>query len=234
MSSVNVKKLLRTLLEGTKATTGYYGFGDFAANTDSILSEIYTAPAYTDADRVALAAFFARADDAGVLRNAVTVLSEYPRTVKDLPAIFVFRTGDSEHSPGYLGDLYDEIDDDLSTDHSHADTMGTNISESISLHLWASGDGALRDDLYLAMRELVIRGRKYLIDGGVEIPQWKNGKDGQLFQEDARPQIIHTAEATITCRVPLTWPTKEARALDFQGHDLLYGGRVTVLPFTDE
>jgi len=234
MSSPNLKKLLRNLLTGTKATTGFYGFGDFAANTDDIIGEIFTSPTYTDAERTRIAAFFAELDETGKVKRSIPVLSEYPRYVADLPAIFVFRRSDAESTPGLLGDLYEDYDEDLSTDFSHADKHGTHLTETVELHLWATGDGALRDDLYLAMRELVTRGRKYLIDGGVEIPQWGNGKDGQLYMEDVRPNIVHTAEATLTARVPLTWTESGEKNLDFKGNHTQYGGRVVALSFTDE
>lgn len=224
MSSVNAKKRIKDLLDGTLATTNYYGFGDLAVNTDDIISEIYTSPTYSDADRANLVTWFAA--------NPITVLPEFPRTVKDLPAVFIARVGDTESSKGILGDYFDE---DLDDEDIDTIVRGTYFDETITLTLWcSSGGGGQRDDIYLALREIVIRGMDYLHLADIITPEWKNGVDGQMFDPEARPQVIHTAKATITYRVAMTWEENARKIKDIQSNLSGYnGGGIITRAWTD-
>lgn len=224
MSSVNVKKRITDLLQGTYAVNGYYGFPDLAANTDDIISDIYTSPTYSDIDRTNIAAWYARED--------ISILPEFPRRVAQLPSIFVFRTSDSEDPRGILGDYYAE--DLESDDFNELITRGTYLLETVEVHVWAQGDGSRRDDLYLAMRELIIRGLDFLHIVGVEIPDWKNGKDGQFYREDLKPHVVHTGQASITYRVPLTWQETSAKIKQVQTNLKGYGGGVSTTDFSDD
>jgi len=225
LSSINVKKLVRDLLKGTKATTGYYGLPDLVANTDSIISEIYSADGYTATELAALAAWYAG-------RVTFPVLAEYPRTVQDLPAVFVFRQGDSEIERGIVGEFVG-TDEDEDTDFTATEIYGSIFSEQISIHIWATGDGAMRDDLYIAVRELIMRAVSYFASADVMF-EWKAGKDGQLYEESERPRIIHQAQATLSCTSSIQWTSTGEKVLDIQSRakapDSLRG-EVTADPF---
>lgn len=226
MASPNAKRRIQTLLRGTKATTGYYGLGDLVANTDDIISKIYVAPDYTDADRTQIATWMARRE--------IPVLSEYPRTNADLPCVFVFRTSDSETPNGILG-YEGGCDEDLTTDETEYMQRVTMAEETIQLAVWAVG-ASMRDDLYLAVRELCFRAARGYFEGmGIEAPEWVNGKDGQMFRPEANPQIIHTAEATIRCRTTPSWTVEREAIKDVRMNLEGYNsGLVQINPFVNE
>jgi hypothetical protein len=226
MPSLNSKKIIRNLFEGSKATTGYYGLSDLAANTDSIVGDIYAGGAYTDAERAGIASW--------LTSTPIRVFPEYPREVADLPAIFIWRVNDGE-TQGFLGDYVGDDDDDEDDLFDETSRYGVWFTEQISVNIWAYGDGAMRDDLYLAVREIFIRGRKYLHESGLIVCEWKSGQDGQMYRPEYIPNIVHTAEASIHCEAPLYYTSKQPaiRQLrsNYQGRN---GGRVAAVPFEDE
>lgn len=227
MASTNAKKLIKNLLEGTKAVTGYYGFGDLYANTDGLVSSIYGGIEYSDQDRTDLIAWFAA--------SKVKVFGEYPRTNAQLPAVFLFRMSDSEagKGEGVLGDGGD-YDDDLETDFEDVAINATLFKEQIAIHLWADSSGpSQRDDLYLALREIIIRGRRYLHDGGLHIVEWGQGKDGQLYLPEREPHIVHTAQATLNYAQFMTSTTTTSRIMDIETR-AVENGEVTVGDWEDE
>jgi hypothetical protein len=227
MPSINAKKLIRNLLEGSKATTGYYGLADLAANTDGIVSEIYAGEAYTDAERASIAAWLAS--------KPIRVFPEYPRDVADLPAVFVWRVSDGEASPGVLGDYLGDDDDDDNDLFAESARYGTWFNEQISVNMWAYGDGAMRDDLYLAVREIIIRGRQYLHAAGLITCEWKSGQDGQMYRPEYLPHVIHTAEASIHCEALLHYVSKHPATRQIKTNYRGYaGGTVSARPFEDE
>jgi len=225
MASVNMKKRIIDLLNGTYAANGYYGLADVYADTDDLAEQVWNAPTYSDADRTAILA--------SLNEKNVNVFGEYPRHVQDLPALFVYRASDAEppgKTPlgGYLGE-----EDSLGTDSQGVKVWGTYLEETMTLSLWTSSNGpGQRDDLYLLVRELIIRGREWFHDAGVDTLEWKSGKDSQMFRPDAIPQIIHTAEATIGYYNTLFWNEKQDRMLEFKSNLKGYNqGEVTTSTF---
>ena len=207
MSSINVKKLIRDLLRGTYSVTGYYGLPDLVANTNNILWDIYSDQGYSATEIRSLAEWFAA-------RKEFPVLAEFPRTTKDLPAVFVFRLSDNETDRGLVGDLLG-VDETYVSEEQVREIYGVLMDEQIALRIWATGDGAMRDDIYLAVRELLLRGRGFFAKADVLV-EWKNGRDGQLYDPQAEPHIIHTAEATLVCKTSIQWPTTGEMLLDVQ------------------
>ena len=193
MSSVDVKKRLFDLLNGTLGTTGYYGVADLAANTNDLISEIYVDPTYTAADRAKIATRFTA--------TPISVLAEFPRNNEPLPSVVILRSSDGERPGAAMGDYLGQDDDGLN------DIYGTRFNEVLEIHVLASGKGSrmLRDMLYLAVRELVIRGRPYLMSGGADIPTWRGGKDGQFQQPEFAPHIVHGAYAQIGYSAEMSW-----------------------------
>ena len=206
MSSVDLKKRVRDLLGGTFAINGYYGFPDLVANTDDILDDIYDEAGYSTAELTSIKAWYAS-------QEKIPVLAEFPRNVKDLPAVFVFRMSDSEQERGYIGDFMGD-DDGTDPDLQAKETYGSIFDEQIGVHLWAV-EASQRDDLYIALRELLLRGRLWFaaVDAMVE---WRNGKDGQMYDPAAEPHIIHKAEATLFCKGSVQWANEGDKILDIQ------------------
>jgi hypothetical protein len=204
MSSIDVKKRVRDLLQGTYAVNGYYGLPDLIANTDDIVDEIYSDAGYSSTDLTNIKAWYAG-------RGTFPVFNEFPRLVKDLPAFFVFRASDMEMDRGSVGDfLY--TDTSLDTDTTATEVHGSIFDEQIAIHLWAV-EASQRDDLYIALRELIIRARLWFSSVDVMV-EWKNGRDGQLYDPSAEPQIIHRAESTLFCKGSVQWSYTGEKTLD--------------------
>lgn len=227
MSSINTKKLVRELLKGTYATNGYYGLPDLVANTNGLIADIYENNGYTSTEITDLIAWFAA-------RVEFPVLAEYPRTVNDLPAVFVFRTNDNELERGIAGDLMGMDEDDESFNVG-LEVYGVLVEEQLALRIWATGDGAMRDDLYLAVRELILRGRGWFHAADLKV-EWKGGKDGQLYMQEADPHIIHTAEATLNFLSSVQWPKTGDMVLDIVSREkdpVTLQGEVESVPYED-
>lgn len=204
MSSVDLKKRVRDLLTGTYAVNGYYGFPDLVANTNGIVDEIYDEAGYTSTELTQIKTWFSS-------QSEIPVLREFPRKVKDLPALFVFRMSDSEMERGLIGDLY-AVGDGTDPDTQAKETYGTILDEQIGLHLWAI-EASQRDDLYIAARELILRGRLWFASLDCVL-EWKNGKDGQMYDPSSEPHIIHRAEATLFCKASVQWAVEGDKVLD--------------------
>jgi len=206
MSSVDIKKRVRDLLGGTYAQNGYYGLPDLVTNTNNLVAGIYDEAGYSAAELAQLISWFAG-------QSKIPVLSEFPRTVKDLPAVFVFRQSDSEMEKGVVGDLL-AVEDGDDPDLQAREIYGSLMDEQIGVHIWAIESSA-RDILYLAVRELILRGRLWF--AAVDcMCEWKSGKDGQLYDPTAEPHIIHRAEATLACKTSVQWSTQGDKLLDVQ------------------
>lgn len=228
MPSVNAKKRIRDLLSGTKATTGYYGLGDLLTNTDDIISEVLAAPTYSDTERANAIAWYAGLE-------AIPVRGEYPRKEARFPAVYVYRVSDGEVPNGPLGDAYGVAPEGTGTDEQEALCWGTRVSEQIQIQIHVDGEPGLRDDLYLFVREFVLRGRVYLHDGGVQTAVWVSGQDGDSYQPGKSPHIVHTALATVRCELDITWTDTRDKILDVGLTHRDYGGAVdTDDPFTVE
>lgn len=202
MAAPNVKKLLLTLLGGTFAQTGYYGLPDLAT-TPALLADIYQAPAYTSQDRTRLASFF--------LRN-IPVMGEYPQEAALLPAVFVQRTGSAEQRT-LLGDEMG-FADDLDDDETAVSVQGTLLNENYQVSIWATGGTEMRDTLFLAVRYLLLRGRHYLHSAGVMGLEMTSGRDGQMFRPQDDPLVLHAADISLSCVVPLEWTTTQEKPED--------------------
>lgn len=219
MASADLKKRLLDLLEGTKAATGYYGLGDLYVDTDSISEDIWTAPTYTDAERTGIVEKLAAMQ--------VKVLGEYPRSDSQLPCIVIQRLSDAER-PEHLGDYLGVADTSDADDYQEHHQYGSDFNERLQLTIMTGGKASanLRDLLYLAVREIVVRGRLYLVAAGVTAVQWADGRDGEMFQRDKAPHIAHQATASIRYINHMTWTEKSTRVTKFRGYSEEYGGRV--------
>lgn len=216
MGSPNAKKRTMDLLKGAYAANGYYGLPDLATSSD-LIAQIYTAPTYDDTERAELLSWYGG--------RSIPVLGEYPRTVQDLPCVFVFRTNDTEDPQGWIGDEMG-CDEDLSTNELEYKLRGTLLQERLQISIWATGGPKQRDDLYLAVRQLVLMGRQYFDDADILGLEWSDGKDGQLYDERAKPHIIHKAEATLRYRVPISWTETRETILRVDAIHEDYGGSV--------
>jgi len=225
MASTNAKKLVIELLNGSKATTGQYGLSDVYANTDLITDDIFQL--YSADERT-------RIQDRWT-ETPVKVAGEYSRSNYTAPRIIVLRSSDNER-PETLGD-YMGLDSASSTADSFREhhTYGTYLDERLSLVIQAAGHGpGQRDDLYLVLRELIIRARQYLISNGMHTLQWRDGRDGDGFRPDKGPHIIHEARATLQYINQLTWTETATRLSKFRSKHQDYGGRVTTQDYSDE
>lgn len=230
MATPHAKKIVMDLLSKTKAQTGQYGLPDVIAGTDSLLSKILTDPPYSAAEQAEWAAWLARI-------GTIPVLGEYRRDAAELPAVFVLREGDEEPARGgYLGDYLGD-DEDESTDYTVGTKRGAKLHETLSVQIWAGGAEApaIRDLLYLVVRELLIRARRYLHSAGMWAVEWTGGKDGQLERPEHNPHLVHMAQGTLTYWLDVAWIETDEIILDVDGHLEGYeSGRVSVDSFTDE
>lgn len=224
MSSLNIKKAILDLLNGSYATTGYYGLSDVYANTDSITDSIWS---YHDAAKrtqymAALAA------------NPIKVRGEYVRSEYEVPVIVVVQQPDRERSE-FLGD-YIGIDEDLSDDFNEVHTFGVDVDESILLVIQSAGKGSKsqRDDLYQVVRELLLRARMYFESLGALNFTWTRGQNGEGKRGELQPHVVHQATININYTNPIRWTEKKQRITEFNGSLEGYGGIVSVNPYTQE
>lgn len=209
MATPDFKKRVIDLLSGTFAANGYYGFPDLGTNS-ALVASILTSPSYSDGERTKLYNWFAG--------SPVRVLNEYPRDTAELPAVFVWRLSDAESSGrNILGD-YLGVDDDLDTDETGAEIKGTIVIEQIQVQLWTAGAGGAgqRDVLFLVLRELLLRGRGFFDAAGIARVVWSNGKDGQLYDPNEEPHIVHTATGMLTAELSVSWGFTAAKTSDIQ------------------
>lgn len=226
MASVNMKRAVITILNGSKATTGYYGLSDVYADTDDIAQDIFWQ--YSSAERSAILAKWAA--------SPIRVSGEYALSDFASPKIMVLRSSDRERND-HIGD-YTGVDSTLSDadDFFEHHEYGTEFDESVSLIVQVAGHGpGQRDDVYMVMREIILRARPYFHGLGLVTMVWADGRDGEGFRTDMSPQIIHEARASLRYINSIRWIEKSDRILKIRSNLTGYdGGLVTVDPFSDE
>lgn len=227
MATPHAKKIVMDLLKGSKAQTGLYGFQDVISNTDDLLSDILIAPAYDNKQRADWAAWLERVGE-------IPVLGEYRRDTAQLPCVLVLREGDREpQRGGYVGDYIGEIEKDYTVETRR----GAKFEEFLELHVWAGGASAPaeRDVLYLILRELILRARRYFHAAGMTVCEWTGGQDGQLERPEHAPHIVHCADARLSYQVDVSWTEEEEAFLDVKGNLEGYAdGRVKAAPFESD
>ena len=227
MATPHAKKIVMDLLAKTKAETSQYGLGDIIAGTDDLLDDILIAPAYNDAEKAEWKAWFAGLE-------SIPVKGEFRRDTGQLPCVFVLRGGDNEPQRG--GYLSDYIGEEQETYDTVTTIRGAKFREVLTIEIWSGGAEApaVRDVLYLIVRELLLRARVYLHTAGMEVVEWTGGMDGQLERPEHNPHLVHTAHATLSYQVDVTWREKQDAILDVDGrHESYDGGRVFVGEFED-
>lgn len=226
MASVNMKRAVITLLQGTKVSTGYYGLQDVYDNTDSLADDILWQ--FSAAERATTFTRWAA--------NPIKVTGEYARSNYQAPKIMVLRSSDSERLD-FAGD-YIGVNETLSENDSFHEwhEWGSDLDESVQLIIQAPGHGpGNRDDIYMVLRELIIRARKYFEALGLSNLLWQQGSDGDGFQPDKSPHIVHEARATLRYINPLRWSEKSTRITEFNSNLTGYNqGQVTVDPYSEE
>lgn len=230
MPSLDMKRAVIDLLTGSFATTGYYGLTDVYNNTlqssgVGLADDIFSQKEATE-----------RAEDlAHWLKYPISVTGEYVRFEYTVPKICVLRVSDRER-PEYLGDFRSQ-DSDASNSVFETCTFGSEFDESVVLIVQAGGAGskANRDDIYLALRELIIRGRGYFEGLGAQALMWQNGRDGEGYQPDKSIHIVHEARATLSFVNSLTWRSRGERITEVKGILNEYpGGAVEIDPYKIE
>lgn len=208
MASANLKKRLIDLLSGSHASTGYYGFADLAINAE-LVADIYEEE-YDAAGQLKMMTWFAE--------RSISVIGEYPRGPEQLPAIVVQRVQDSEYARGPLGHAFGpDRSADTNTDISLV--WGTRSQETFQISVWALESTAMRDVLYLALKELLFRGRAYLeAPKPIELLTFRGGRDTQQDVGTLKePLIIHQAVLTIEAKTKTTWKESRAKATELKG-----------------
>lgn len=229
MATPHAKKIVMDLLSKSKAQTGQYGLHDVVAGTDDILSKILTDPPYGAEEQAEWAAWLTRI-------GTIPVLGEYRRDTAQLPSIFILRAGDREPERGYLGDYLGEEEDE-STDYVVAAKRGNKLAETLEIEIWAGGAEApaIRDLLYLIVRELIFRARRYFHGAGMRMCEWTGGEDGQLERPEHNPHLVHIAKGNLSYQLDISWTESDEKILDVDGHLEGYeNGQVFVDSFTDE
>lgn len=194
MASVNGKLLLITVLRGTKAQTGAYGFSDFGANTDGIIAECYGGIEFSDKERTAIQSFFAAQNMEKFVRG------EYIRSSRELPCVCVVPI-QSEEDKAPLGRLR-ATNGESPNDFHYAQKRGSRHKETLKFEVRAVGSHApgVRDFVFHGLRWLVLAAMPTLHANGIITPMWKSGRDGDMPGEQDT-HIIHSAEAHLNYRV---------------------------------
>lgn len=226
MASINIKKRIRDLLTLPyhQDTKPYFGLPDLVTDAD-LVADIFDEPTYNDADRTRISAFFGA--------DPPKVLEGYPRQPKDFPAVILQRTGDGEKGRQPAGQLigYDEESEDL---HAGTEVYGAFMGEQIRIEIWAYQSPSMRDDIYLAVRELMLRGYPYLLDAGITEPRISTGRDGEMPLDEANKHIIHQAEFLLTYNSEVTWTKRVPKVLDVRSSAKVLGqGHVTASEHTE-
>lgn len=209
MASPNLKKRVIDLLSKGFAVTGYRGLPDLALDS-ALVDDIFVEANYSASERTALATWFGN--------HPVKVKGEYPRSPKELPCVIVQRIKDGESSAGPMGDHFGpDLDADTASDATFV--FGVRATEQIQLQVWAYNSTDMRDALYLAVRELLLRGRAYLEDAvsGIDMVLFTSGKDGQFDRGGDKPMIVHTAELLLDAQTRTTWRETSTKATSCTG-----------------
>lgn len=211
MSSTDSKAAVIQLLKGSKATTGYYGLIDVLANTDGIWDEILAKTPYSTDDR---ARRLARLNEVGKTQGStepkIPVYGEARRTNRKYPAVEVYRNGFRQGmSPlGYELDVQDDADENPLKFQTEAFVGGI---EQLKIMVIAI-EPTMRDDLYLAVRELLYRGIGYfssLCAVGFNII---SARDGQIPLMDTPQQIASVVEIDLQFFTEISWLERNDRA----------------------
>lgn len=222
MASANLKKRVIDLLSKGRATTGYDGLPELVTDA-ALVASIFQEADYTVPELDEIRTWLGQ--------HPVTVRGDHPRSPKLLPCVIVTRTGAVPDAGGPIGDHFGA---DLEADTANDATFvrGVRSTEKISVKVWAYNTTSMRDALYLAVLELLLRARAYLEDDAslVDMVLFTSGRDGEIdLGDDERGKaiVIHTAEIGIDANTRTTWSNTSAKATDLTGES-------TYLPFQDE
>lgn len=198
MASPNLKKRILDLLKLGSTTTQTPGLPELATDADLVAS-IFAQAGYSAADLADLQAWFGA--------HPITAKGAHNRSVQDLPCVVVQRLGDGEEMPGNMGDHFGH-DANADTSSEVVFIRGFHASERLRVGIYARDSSDMRDALYLAVRELLLRGRSYLEDDaqGIEMVTMQAGQDDQeTWPNQERPLVIYTAELFFHAETKTTW-----------------------------
>ena len=194
MSSVDAKGRVVSLLQGTKATTGYYGLADVKANTDGLFDDILDQ--WPEAIRSERRANYP---------NTIPVFGESTRLTRRAPAVYVYRNGvRQDNSPLGFQDFTEE--DSLGNPKKYDSMFQVRNIEQLQLLVLAANSPQQRDDLFQIVRELLYRGVPYFSEIGAIGFQVTNARDGQFVTEaQGSSQIVYAAEIDVQFFTSITW-----------------------------
>lgn len=193
MSSPDVVYQVKRLLEGIKSTTGYYGWQDVVANTDSILDDFFAQRGLETGELAQIKTAYAVAD-------RVSFDLDYPYEIEQLPHIFIIHTGDEPSPQTPMGRQ-------LGPDHTLDDdtnvylVTGIKRMETVMIGM-AAADPESRNDIYLIVRELLWRMVPGLIAKNIIEPQFFGGRTGGFNMtnvHDGTPIRVSAAEIYMRC-----------------------------------
>mgnify|MGYP000014658650 CR=1 FL=1 len=210
MASPNLKKRILDLLRLGNATTGTPGLPELATDADLVAS-IFGEAGYSALELVELQAWFGA--------HPITAKGAHNRSVQELPCVVVQRLGDGEELPGNMGDHFGH-DADADTSSEVVFVRGFHASERFRVGIYAHSSSDMRDALYLAVRELLLRGRAYLEDDeqGIEMVTMHAGQDDQeTWPNQERPLIVYTAELFFHAETKTTWCETTQKAQGCKG-----------------
>ncbi len=214
MTQIDTKGLLRRLLSlpYDASTKPAYGMPDIGTNSDlrDAVYSSFTAGEKTQIRDIFLSSF---SEEHAPKR----ILAEFPRSTKELPRVILWRTGETE-ARGALGQVRGTEDEDEDEDVEM--TYGSILSETHEIHVWAKTSALMRDVLYLAVRFLLLRGKRWLHDQGLLHVVFRQGRDGQMADESDASQgaeIIHQATITVECETEVSWTIFEPKPETLEG-----------------
>jgi len=207
VSSVDAKGRVVSLLQGSKATTGYYGLSDVRANTDGLWDDILSQWSAQ-----------VRTDRLSKLPDTIPVFGESTRLTRKAPAVYVYRNGfRQDTSP--LGFQSGTAEDTQGNPLNYTSNFQVRGIEQIQLMVLAANSPQQRDDMFQCVRELLYRGVPYFSEIGAIGFQVTNARDGQFVTEGAQgsPQIVFAAEIDIQFFTSITWSDRESALSAVEG-----------------
>jgi|OM-RGC.v1.013591240 hypothetical protein len=210
MASPNFKKRVIDLLSKGAGVTNTPGLPELGTDA-ALVASIFSNADYSSSELTELQAWFAA--------NAIAVKGAHTRSIQDLPCVVVQRLQDGEQLPGNMGDHFGH-DAAADTDTEVVFVRGFRASERFRIVVYAHKSTDMRDALYLAARELLLRGRNYLEDddSGVEMMTFQSGQDDQeVWRDEAEPQLVYTATLFLNAQTKTTWRDTQSKATSCTG-----------------
>lgn len=200
MATADFKQAIVNVLNGSFATTGYYGLSDLKNNTDELVQSIFDEPVYTQGTRDKLVKYFSE--------STIELRGEAPRRKAELPCVVLLRDSSSEDT-AFVGDFLDYAEEQ--PDFINVEVQGARLFERMVVEAWGRRT-TTRDAVYVAVRELLFRARPYFRSCGLKPVEMTAGDDGQMnLSEEKKPLTVHKGKMAWSAKSLITWEHRKNR-----------------------